>query len=104
MKRQVTITDLAFDELDDAFVWWSKHRSSEQALAWYNGFIAAIKNLADTAEQWALAAENEEFPYEIRQLNYGAGKHRTHRAVYTIRPDMVLVLRVRHLAQDAIKP
>ena len=39
-------------------------------------------------------------PFEIRQLVYGLGRKRTHRAIFTIRPDQVVVLTIRHLAQS----
>ena len=37
-------------------------------------------------------------------LVYGVGRRPTHRAVFTVRSDLVLVLRVRHLAQKEISP
>ena len=39
-------------------------------------------------------------PYEIRELHYGLGLHATHRVIFTIRPDMVLILTIRHAAQS----
>jgi hypothetical protein len=59
--------------------------------------------LEHNPERFALAAENDRFPYEIRQLNFGIGRKPTHRLVYTIRPREVVVLRLRHLAQEAIE-
>ena len=56
----------------------------------------------DIATEAALAAENARFPYEIRQLNFGLCPKPTHRIVYTIRPTVVAILRVRHLAQQEI--
>jgi len=45
-------------------------------------------------------------PAETRVLStetsYGLGAKSTHRAVFAIRPDQVLVLRIRHLAQQDI--
>jgi plasmid stabilization system protein ParE len=58
--------------------------------------------LEQNPESSALSPENGSFPYEIHQLNFGIGRKRTHRLVYTIRPKEVVVLRVRHLSQDAI--
>lgn len=49
-----------------------------------------------------LAPENDHFPYELRQLNYGLGSQATHRAVFTIRDNVVLILRIRHLAQHTL--
>jgi plasmid stabilization system protein ParE len=102
MTYRVALTDRAYEELDQACSWWANHRSSEQALRWYNGFIRAIQTLSEDPARCVLAAESDLFPYELRQLNYGLGNKPTHRAVFTIRPDLVLVLRIRHLAQQAI--
>ena len=41
-------------------------------------------------------------PYEIRQLNFGLGSKPTHRLVYAIRRDRVVILRVRRLAQQSL--
>jgi len=104
MTYSVAITDRAKDELDQACDWWAEHRSAEQALRWYNGLIAAMKSLGDNPQRCPVAPENHAFPFEIRQLLYGSGRKPTHRAVFTIRPDLVLVLRIRHLAQQEISP
>jgi plasmid stabilization system protein ParE len=66
---------------------------------WYAGFSDAIRSLTENPERCPLAPENGRFPYEIRELHYGLGSRPTHRAVFTIRPDMVLVLTIRHAAQ-----
>ena len=100
MARPVILMDRALEDMEENCRWWAEHRSYNQAERWYDGFIAAIKNLSADAEQHALAAENANFPFEIRQLNYGLGRRPAHRAIYTIRPDMILVLRVQHLLQN----
>jgi hypothetical protein len=58
--------------------------------------------LEQNPDRCALAPENDRFPYEIRQLNFGIGRKPTHRLVFTIRPKEVVILRVRHLAQQDI--
>lgn len=100
MHRTVILMDRAHEDLLDGCRWWAEHRSQEQAEQWYDGFSKAIMKLATEAERHAIARENAYFPFEIRQMNYGLGRHPTHRALYTIRPDMILVLRVQHLSQD----
>jgi hypothetical protein len=37
-------------------------------------------------------------------MHYGVGSRPTHRAVFTIADDFVLVLAVRHGAQDQLRP
>jgi plasmid stabilization system protein ParE len=61
-------------------------------------------SLGDNPERCGFAPENGRYPYEIRQLNFGLGHRPTHRLVYAIRFHEVIVLRVRHLAQDTIVP
>lgn len=102
--RPVILMDQAHQDLDDGCRWWAKHRSIEQAERWYDGFSTAIKRLSTSAEQHAVADESKDFPFDVRQLNYGLGSRPTHRAFFTIRPDMVLVLRVQHLTQRPLSP
>jgi hypothetical protein len=48
--------------------------------------------------------ENDTFAYEVRQLAYGLGRRFTHRAVFTIRENDIVILAIRHLAQSDILP
>jgi plasmid stabilization system protein ParE len=100
--HQVLLTQRAQDELDQAHDWWAENRSSEQANRWYVEFLQAMLTLENAPQRWPLAPENEFFPYEVRQLNFGLGSRPTHRALYTVRPDVVVILRVRHLAQEPL--
>ena len=49
-----------------------------------------------------LAAENDEFPYEIRDKLVGLGPRPGYRAVFTIKGDEVFVLTVRAAEQDRL--
>jgi plasmid stabilization system protein ParE len=104
MTHVVVLTDRAHAEMEAAYLWWAEHRSRSQADRWYNAFADAIESLASNPDRCRLARENDCFPCEIRDLNFGIGRRRTHRAVFTIRRDMVLVLAVRHLAQRELSP
>src|SRR3989304_3152014 len=104
MTYEVLITTKAQQEAQANHDWWAEHRSPEQAARWYDEFLAAALSLEQNPEQLAFAAENDRFPYEIRQLNFGIGRKPTHRLVYAIRPNQVVVLRVRHLSQQEIEP
>ncbi len=99
MTYHVNLTHRAGRELEGAADWWAAHRSANQAADWYAGFSASIESLAEDPERCPLAPEDGRFPYEIRDLHYGLGSRPTHRAVFTIRGDMVLVLTIRHAAQ-----
>jgi plasmid stabilization system protein ParE len=75
-----------------------------QAARWYAGFSAAIDSLAENPDRCPLARENDLFPYELRELHDGLGSRPTHRAVFTIRPDAVVILTIRHAAQKDLTP
>ncbi len=100
----VLLTEQAQEEIDDAHEWWAAHRSLAQANQWYIGFYEAMISLERNPDRCSLAPENDRFPYELRQLTYGLGAKPTHRAIFTIRDQIVLVLRVRHLGQRSIGP
>ncbi len=88
--------------VDEAYAWWAKHRSAEQASRWLRGIEATIFGLSRAPERYPLAIENDRFPIEIRQATFGLGRRPTHRVLFTIRPECVYVLTVLHVAQDAI--
>jgi plasmid stabilization system protein ParE len=102
--RQVVLAARAEAELDLACAWWEEHRSPEQARRWYENARRVLAALSDDAERYPHAEENKHYPYELRQVNFGLGSRPSHRAVFTIRGEMVLVLRIRHAAQDSIGP
>jgi plasmid stabilization system protein ParE len=99
MKYEVLITLRAQQEAQSIHDWWAKHRSQEQAARWYEEFWSSFLSLEDNPERCAVAAENGQYPYELRQLNFGLASRPTHRIVFTFRHDRVIILRVRHLAQ-----
>jgi plasmid stabilization system protein ParE len=96
---EVVLTARAQEELDQQHDWWSEHRSANQANRWYAGFVAEMLTLEQNPKRRALAPENKLFPYTVYQLNYGIGRKLTHRALYTIKGNTVVILRVRHLRQ-----
>ena len=104
MSLPVILQREAEDQIVASARWWVKHRSVEQAERWYAGILKAIDSLDKKASQYPLARENERFPYELRQMNFGLGNRSTHRVLFAIRADSVLVLTVRHVGQDDITP
>ena len=71
--REVLLTQRAQEELDEAHHWWAENRSAEQANRWYLGFLEAMLTLEHVPFRWPFAPENDYFPYEVRQLNFGLG-------------------------------
>ena len=104
MTYRVTILPLAKRQLFEQALWWSENRSAEQAFRWLEGFEKALESLADHPERWGVARENDAFDVVIRELHYGLRNRATHRAVFEIRGDEVLVYSIRHLAQRDLTP
>ena len=104
MIYRVVFTQQASRELDEASDWWAENRDRNQAGRWYAGFSDRIAALSEHPERSSFADENDDFPSEIRQLNFGLSSRPTHRAVYTIVDDSAIVLTVRHTAQGRITP
>jgi plasmid stabilization system protein ParE len=104
MSLRVVITEQAEREMQAAFDWWAEHRSKKQADRWYAGLAKAIAELSNNPERHGQSRERDRFTYEIRDLLLGLGSRPTHRAVFTIRGEEVVVLTVRHLAQRDLSP
>ena len=77
--------------------------SSEQAAQWYNGLVDAITSLATLPQRCSFAPENAFFPEAIRHLLYGKRSSR-YRILFTITPNTVHVLHVRHSARQPLRP
>ena len=102
MNFTVVLTDRAARELEETTRWWAEHRSTNEAKRWYTAFLQAIFSLESNPERCAFARENGKLTYEVRQLAFGLGRRFTHRAVLTIRDDVVVILSIRHLARQDI--
>ncbi|MAT72121.1 MAG: hypothetical protein CMJ58_21655 [Planctomycetaceae bacterium] len=102
MSRRVSLTDRARRQLDDAAEWWSKNRSAEQAERWADLFTQAILDLGESAQRQPRARESKSLPIELRELLFGLGKKPSHRALFAIRPDQVVVYAIRHVSQSDV--
>lgn len=104
MTHRVVITEPAENDIDQAFAWWSDHRSEEQAKRWYSSIFPAIATLAENPERCPFALEFDLLSTGLRQLTFGVTSKKTHRIVFTVNGQDVVILRVRHLAQDELRP
>ena len=104
MSFRVTILPQARRDIDRNADWWAEHHSVEEALRWSDAVYDQLATLAEFPESHGLSAENDDFPYEIRDRLVGLGLRRSYRALFTIRDDTVYVLTVRRGAQDVIRP
>lgn len=102
MSFRIVYTRRAARELEDAADWWAENRDSDQAVRWYNGITGQIQSLAGDPERFPLALENDDFPYTIRELYFGLSSQPTHRIVFTITDENVVVVAIRHFAQDRL--
>jgi plasmid stabilization system protein ParE len=99
MTYRIIVTARANQELLEDAIWWAEHRDSDQANHWLDGFQVALRALAQTADKQPMAEEYGELPGELRQMPYGLGRKPTHRAVFEIRGQEVIVHAIRHLAR-----
>ena len=104
MTFRVIILPQAHRDIDRNADWWADHHSVEQAVRWSDTVYDQIETLADFPGSNGLSAENDEFPYEIRDKLLGLGSRPGYRAVFTIKEDTVYVLTVQRAAQDALRP
>ncbi len=101
---RVVTSERAFEDIRRNARWWLENHSPAQAARRYDEIPAAIAGLDIRPEQWPLATENEETPVEIREFHFGLGSRGTHRVIFKIDAEEVLVLAVRHAAQDKLRP
>lgn len=99
MNYRVIVSPNARQELYDDALWWAEHRDVDEALRWLDGFEKALLKLDQNPDQHPLARENGEFPFDLRQMLYGLSRKPTHRAVFEIRGQDVIVHGIRHLAR-----
>jgi plasmid stabilization system protein ParE len=104
MSLRVVISEQAEREMQSAFNWWAEHRSKPQADRWYAGLAKAIADLSENPERHGQSGERDRFADEIRDLLFGLGRRPTHRVVFAIRREEVVVLTVRHVAQKGLTP
>jgi len=87
---------------------WSSRLRGGQNIApnrkprWLSGLESAINNLGDDPDRYPLAAESDAFDFPLRQLNYGVSRHPTHRVLFAVHADRVLIYALRHLAQQEL--
>jgi plasmid stabilization system protein ParE len=105
MTYRIVVEPAAEREIRSAVRWKTENASAAVAAKWYNGLIKKVDSLRRQPSRCPLAAENDKFPEEIRELLYGPpGKRKhKHRIIFTIREDTVHILYVRHTARDELE-
>jgi len=82
---------------------WLARTNPAAAVRWRRGVLSIIEKLETNPALYPAADEATDLGLELRELLYG--RRRTiYRVLFTIDGQTVNVLRVRHAAQDRLKP
>ena len=99
---EVRITDPAEQNIQQNYQWWCDNRDPDQAAKWYESIYPAIASLGQMPRRCAFAREQEMYAGELRQLYFGIGRKATHRIIFTIEDQAVIVLAVLHQRQTGM--
>ncbi len=102
MNFRVTILPRAKQQLYECALWWAQHRSVQQAEAWLSEIEAAIESIANDPHRYPLAGESAALDFRLQQLNFGLSNRLTHRVLFSVKEDNIVIYAVRHLAQADI--
>jgi hypothetical protein len=98
MRYAVDISPTAKRQLLAAEEWYSS-RDLNLGEQWLNGIAKAIDSLAVNPERFGLAHENDVLPVGLREMLFGVGRRKTHRVLFVIRENRVVIHQIRHVAQ-----
>jgi len=104
MTYRLVLSHRALADIESMAHWWSEHHSSVEAKRWFDGIFVALDALRQDPQRHGLAREADRFPYELRQRSFGMGRRITHRILFTIHDEAIVVLSVRHAAQADVNP
>ncbi len=104
MTFQVLVSPRAVSQVRQSSSWWARNRSLFQAQQWLQSFRAALNSLSHDPLRWPVATESDDLPIELREMLFGIGRRKTHRIVFEVDGDRVLVHAIRHLSQDKLSP
>ena len=101
MSHTVVLQPKADADVRNNAVWLRRYFSERTADRWLRGVRRAIDALARRAEQYPEADEAGELGIALRCKLHGRRPH-VFRILFLVTDDSILVLRVRHAAQDRI--
>jgi plasmid stabilization system protein ParE len=97
-SHEVEFTRKATADFDEALFWY-RERSDEAASKW----IAAVEGALDVLEQhpqtFPRAREDGMRGTSLHECAIGAGRRLTHRLIFAIRPDKVVVYAIHHVSR-----
>jgi plasmid stabilization system protein ParE len=82
---------------------WLKSRSPQGAAAWLDAYDAMLEGLSRFATH-AVAPENAEAEFEVRQVLFKTRRGKVYRDLYLVDGDDVYILRVRGKGQAPVDP
>jgi plasmid stabilization system protein ParE len=101
MSFQIVMARIAAREIKEHYHWLGQ-RSATAAERWRDSLLDAITSLEVYPERFPEAPEAE-YHQGLRQLLHGKRRH-VHRILFEVRGDTVIILRVRHAAQNLLAP
>jgi plasmid stabilization system protein ParE len=102
MPYRVEVTDTAYAEIARAYAWRAE-QSASAARRWQDALFHVIDSLVNDPVRHPLAPEADWYGGSLRQLLFGK-RRGVYRVLFRIRGQRVQVLRVRHHAQDLLRP
>jgi len=94
MAFRVETTQKAKRDLEAILDWLLAEEAGDTGLRWFRDLIQSVESLSQLPRRCTLAPENSFFPFEVRQLLYGDRPY-SYRILFTIKGDLVTVLRIR---------
>lgn len=97
MASKVRITPLALEDLRNCVRFYVESGSPDVAAKWLSGLHECLGSLKVMPTRCALAPENDDLEFELRQIRY-----KSHRVLFTVtKAGNVVVLRIYHSASKA---
>lgn len=103
MAHAVNITPQAIAEINQIANWYNEQQAGIGE-EWLRRIEGAISSLEENPEKCGLAHESEALNFELRELLYGSGRTKTHRILFRVTDEKVIVLGIRHVAQQDVSP
>ncbi len=100
----VKFTERAKNDFNAACDWYEK-QSTSSVEKWIDAVGLMLDQLEHDPCRFPRANDDGILPVPLQECYFGAGHRRTHRFVYTVRPNrLVIVYAIRHLAQHTLSP
>ncbi len=100
---EVSISDRADADIQNAFEWWGDNYDRDQAKRWYFEILKAISSLSKMPRRCVVVRGTARFGREVHQLLFGMSSKPTHRILFGIDGNQVVVFRVRGIRQRDLK-